>query len=134
MMDGTPDCTPDTLKPDIRQAMMWLRDSWNEVTPETIKNCWRHVVILSTGTAVPVTVTDTVLDELKALLLEFGAVTGDVCTAEELIDIPAERWTEAPDSDDDECELTMALADCAEPNESEVTGRTTIVQSLQQCP
>ena len=51
-----------------------------------------------------------------------------------LIDIPAERWTEAPDSDDDDCELTMALADCAEPNESEVTGRTTIVQSLQQCP
>jgi hypothetical protein len=120
MMDGTPDCTPDKLKPDIRQAMMWMRDSWNEVTPETIKNCWRHVGILSTGTEVSVKVTDTVLDELRALLLEFGAAAnGDVCTAEELIDIPAELWTEAPDSDDDECELIMALAECAEPNESE---------------
>lgn len=59
------------------------------------------------------------LDELKALLLEFGEAIGDSCTAEELIDIPAERWTESPDSDDDECELTMAMADCAEPNESE---------------
>ncbi len=59
------------------------------------------------------------LDELKALLLEFGEAIRDSCTAEELIDIPAERWTESPDSDDDECELTMAMADCAEPNESE---------------
>ena len=64
-------------------------------------------------------VTDTVVDELKALLLEFGEASGDSRTAEELIDIPAELWTEAPDSDDDECELTMALADCAEPNELE---------------
>ena len=36
-----------------------------------------------------------------------------------MINIPAERWTEAPDLDDDECELTLALADCAEPTETE---------------
>jgi hypothetical protein len=125
MMDGCPDSTPDKFKPDIRQAMMWMRDSWREVTPETIKNCWLHVGILQTAAAtaaaasVLVPIADTVLDELKALLLEFGAVSGDGCTAEELINIPAERWTEAPDSSDDECELTLAMAECAELTDAE---------------
>ena len=67
----------------------------------------------------PAPVADSVLDELKSLLLEFGVASGDGCTAEELIDIPAERWTEAPDSDDDECELTQALAESMEPTDTD---------------
>ena len=60
------------------------------------------------------------LDELKQLLLDFSTFSGaDVCTAEELISIEAERWTEAPDSDDDESPISVALAECAEPSEQD---------------
>ena len=33
-------------KVDILQAMLWCRDSWNMVTPESIKNCWSHTGLL----------------------------------------------------------------------------------------
>jgi hypothetical protein len=63
-----------------------------------------HVGIVQAGeVTVPRPVADTVLDVLKALPLELGTASGDCCTAEEMINIPAELWTEAPDSDDDEC-------------------------------
>ncbi len=57
------------LKPDVIQVMMWMRDAWNDVTIETIKprNCWRHVVMLPAAKDPVLPVTDTVLDELKAL-------------------------------------------------------------------
>ncbi len=59
------------------------------------------------------------LDELRKLLLEFGASCSDICRAEEFIDIPAERWTESPwpESDDDESELAavLRLHECEDP-------------------
>ena len=55
------------------------------------------------------------LDELRKLLLEFGASGSDICSAEEFIDIPAERWTESPESDDDESELAAVLHECEDP-------------------
>ena len=58
---------------------------------------------------------ETVLDELRKLLLEFGASGSDICSAEEFIDIPAERWTESPESDDDESELAAVLHECEDP-------------------
>mmetsp|Transcript_41951 Transcript_41951/g.87685 ORF Transcript_41951/g.87685 Transcript_41951/m.87685 type:complete len:127 (+) Transcript_41951:474-854(+) len=39
----------------------------------------------------------------------------ETCTAEELVNIPAERWTEDPDSDDDESDLAQAMAECPDP-------------------
>jgi hypothetical protein len=39
MMDSDEQVTADKLKPDIRQAMMWMRDAWTEVKKETIVNC-----------------------------------------------------------------------------------------------
>ena len=32
-----------------------------------------------------------------------------------LIDIPAEKWTESPESDDDESELAAVLCECNNP-------------------
>ena len=58
---------------------------------------------------------ETVLDELRKLLLEFGANGSDTCSAEEFIDIPAEKWTEFPESDDDKCELAAVLLECEDP-------------------
>ena len=35
--------------------------------------------------------------------------------AEEFIDIPAEKWTKSPESDDDESELAAVLRECDDP-------------------
>ncbi|KAH9106202.1 hypothetical protein AeMF1_018118 [Aphanomyces euteiches] len=31
---------------DLVEAMRWAQTAWNEVTPSTIANCWRHTAIL----------------------------------------------------------------------------------------
>jgi hypothetical protein len=58
-----------------------------------------------------------VLYELLKLLLEFGASGADICSAEEFIDMPAEKWTESPESesDDDESEIAAVLRECGDP-------------------
>ncbi len=43
----------------------------------------------------------------------------ETCTAEELVNIPAERWTEDLDSDDDESDLAQAMAECPDPQGSD---------------
>ena len=62
-----------------------------------MKNCWDHAKILPR----PVTVTsgpsDAVIDELKALLVEFSDSSLDV---ENVVDHATEQWTAAPQSDD----------------------------------
>ncbi len=79
-------------------------------------NCWNHTWILPAAISAPPAVieeNETVpLDELRKLLLEFGASGSDICSAEEFIDIPAERWTESPESDDNESELAAVLPGC----------------------
>lgn len=35
----------DIFKINLLSAMKLLRESWDEVTPETIRNCWKHVGI-----------------------------------------------------------------------------------------
>lgn len=35
----------DIFKIDLLSTMKLLRESWDEVTPETIQNCWKHVGI-----------------------------------------------------------------------------------------
>ena len=65
----------------------------------TAKNCWNHAKILP----LPVTVTsgpsDAVIDELKALLVEFSDSSLDV---ENVVDHATEQWTAAPQSDDED--------------------------------
>ncbi len=94
---------------------MWMRDAWMDVKKETKVNCWNHTRILPAAIPAPLAVkedNETVLDELRKLLLEFGASGSDICSAEEFIDIPAERWTESSKSDDDESELAAVLHEC----------------------
>ena len=82
-------------------------------------NCWNHTKTLPCASAEePVIMHDTVLDELKQLLLDFGAAShGEVCTAEEYISIEAEQWIEAPDSDDDEAHLQLCLQNVMSPQD-----------------
>ena len=50
------------------------------------------------------------------LSLVQAALTFQVqCSAKEFIDIPAEKWTESPEYDDDESELAAVLLECEDP-------------------
>ena len=53
MMEGDEQVTADKLKPDILQAMMWMRDAWREVKTETMVNCWNHTRILPADISAP---------------------------------------------------------------------------------
>ena len=55
-------------------------------------NFWNHTHILPADVSAPparIEEIEIVLDELRKLLLEFGASGADICSAEEFIDIPA---------------------------------------------
>jgi hypothetical protein len=89
------------------QVIQWARTAWDEVTADTIKNCWNKVKILP----IPVVVAgggtrDAVFDELRNLLVSMG----EDCDVMAFVDQPDERWTEAPiESDEEDAELVSAL-------------------------
>ncbi len=65
---------------------------------------------------------ENVMSELSSLLLPFAASTEiESCTAEEFVNIPAERWTEDLDtgSDEDGSDLAKAMAECPDPQGSD---------------
>ncbi|KAF0683776.1 Aste57867_24160 [Aphanomyces stellatus] len=35
---------------DVLTAMRWLTEAWDDVAPDTIRNCWRHTGILPDAT------------------------------------------------------------------------------------
>ena len=39
----------EDLKMNILQAIRFIIKSWEEITPETLRNCWRHTNILPAG-------------------------------------------------------------------------------------
>ena len=38
------------MKPDMQQVVLWVEEAWDEVSPVTIQNCWRHANILPAAT------------------------------------------------------------------------------------
>ncbi len=100
----------------ICQKMLSKNMYGMQMKPDISKTYVSCAVKTLTCAEEPVVVHDRVMDELKQLLLDFGAATdGDVCTAEEYNNIEAERWTEAPESDDNENPLAAMLEECEEP-------------------
>ncbi len=90
-------------RPTMRSAIEWCHTAWEELSANTVKNCWNHANILPR--VLPSGPADTVVEELKALLLEMSNA-GEV---EHLLSCPSERWTAAPvESDDEDSELTAA--------------------------
>jgi hypothetical protein len=87
----------------VRSAIEWCHTAWEELSANTVKNCWNHANILPR--LLPSGPADTVAEELKALLLEMSN-SGEV---EHLLSCPSERWTAAlVESDDEDSELTAA--------------------------
>ena len=88
----------DDIKISVLDAMQWLQYAWNEVTPRTIQNCFRHVGFLADSCA-PVEGDESepgisgVLDELRGNGMtidcecnEFATVDNGVITSGELSD------------------------------------------------
>ena len=107
MLDSSVARDSEKCRPNMYQAIQWARTAWDEVTADTIKNCWNKVKIMP----VPVVVAgggtkDDVLDELRALLVSMG----EECDVLTFVDQPDERWTEAPiKSDEEDAELVSVL-------------------------
>lgn len=88
---------------DQLEAMRMIHEAWNEVSQDTIKNCWQHAQILPGSTPDDMVAddngTDKTVDELQVALEELslsGAVRRkNLLTVDELLHVPGENITEA---------------------------------------
>ena len=92
------------------QAIQWARTAWDEVTPETMKNCWNKVKILPAPLVVAGGgATSDFWDKLRALLVSMS----DECDVLTFVDQPNESWTEAPvNSDEEDAEVVVVIRAC----------------------
>jgi hypothetical protein len=72
MLDGGHARDSEAARPNMRQAIEWSRSAWDQVTPETIKNCWNKVKILPTQVLVTGRVDNSDLNEIAAILASLG--------------------------------------------------------------
>jgi hypothetical protein len=80
----------EKCRPDMYQAIQWERTAWDEVTADTIKNCWNKVKIMPISVVVAGGGTrDAVFDELHDLLVSMGKE----CDVMAFVVQPDERWT-----------------------------------------
>ena len=125
MLDSGIALDSEQARPNMYQAIQWARTAWDEVIPDTIKNCWNKVKILPT----PVVVAggealDNVLAELRAMLVSMG----DECDALTFVDQPDEVWTEAPiESDEDDVEVVAEIRACMQQDVEEANDSTAVV-------
>ncbi len=87
-------CLPLTIT--VRQALLFIREAWDEVLQSTIANCWRHVDILPRSTspqpATPAPQAE--VQELTTLISNLpGSMDADM-SAEEFINMDASLDTE----------------------------------------
>ena len=73
----------------------------------TIQNCWNSAKILPCTAVVARGPARDVIAELQELLTQFSA--SGFASAEEMCDMPDERWTTAPVDSDDDVELIEAV-------------------------
>jgi transposase len=88
------------LKMDVLQAIQFIIKSWEEVSPQTIHNCWRHTNILSDRMNVDLTnpSDDPTVIELSQAITALNL--SDAMPIGEYLDNPEERTVyEVPDDD-----------------------------------
>ncbi len=83
----------------VRQALLFIREAWDEVLQSTIANCWRHVDILPRSTspqpATPVTpAPQAEVQELTTLISNLPDSMNADMSAEQFIDMDATLGTE----------------------------------------
>lgn len=96
----------EDLKMNILQAIRFIIKSWEEITPETIRNCWRHTKILPASINAELsnmsdnigTTNDSILNDLSEALTALNL--SDKMQLEEFLNIPEENIVyEVPQDD-----------------------------------
>jgi hypothetical protein len=125
MLDSGVARDSEKCRPNMYQAIQWARTAWDEVTADTIKNCWNKVKIMSVPASSCCVGPDDVFDELRALLVSMG----EECDVLTFVDQTDERWTEAPiESDEEDSELVSALKARSEQDVEEVGDSPVVIQ------
>ncbi|KAL3679256.1 hypothetical protein R1sor_022212 [Riccia sorocarpa] len=89
-------------------AMLWACQTWRDLSPDTIKNCWRKVNILPVSWNADIRAADqrqhcqekVEAEELISLISALNLGT-DAMSSEEYIDLPEERITEIEYTDEE---------------------------------
>ncbi len=112
----------EALTITVRQALLFIREAWDEVLQSTITNCWRHVDILPRSTssqpATPATPAQAAtpapqaeVQELTTLISNLpGSMNADM-SAEEFIEMDATLDTEQLLSDSEILDLVTDSCD-----------------------
>jgi hypothetical protein len=84
----------------------------------TVRNCWNHAKTLARPlTSGPV---DSVIDELKDLLLQLAESGSEALDVEDILSRPSERWTaNSVETDDEDAEFLAAYRARDESDEEE---------------
>ena len=77
------------LKMNVLQAIQFIIRSWDEITPETIRNCWNHTKILPTITTGSYKTDTPTLEELSEILTSLDLP--DAMSIEEFLNNPEEQ-------------------------------------------
>jgi hypothetical protein len=96
----------EDLKMNVLQAIRFIIKSWEEITPETLHNCWRHTNILPASINAELsnmsdnirTANDSTLNDLSEALTTLNL--SDKMQVEEFLNIPEENIVyEVPEDD-----------------------------------
>ena len=82
----------EEARPNMQQALGWSKTAWDEVSSETIKNCWNKVGILP----VPVEVRSGAEYPVWNEIADFLASLGDGYDTKTFDEQPDETLTKAP--------------------------------------
>ncbi|XP_046551951.1 CENP-B homolog protein 1-like [Haliotis rubra] len=100
----------------VRQALLFVKTSWDEVSAQTISNCYRHVDIIShEGDSDSVDEDGIALSELRLLLNEYPS--SDVVSAEEYVAEEDSESTCEPLTDSAIIDIVQPTDDCEEEEE-----------------
>lgn len=91
------------LKMDVLQAIQYIIKSWEEITPETIRNCWQHTKILPPTVNSAYNVRETNIPTLEELSDSIEALKlSNAMSADEILNNSEEEVVyEVPDDDNE---------------------------------
>lgn len=97
------------LKMDVLQAIQFIIRSWDELTPETIRNCWNHTKILPIITTDSDATNTPTLGELSQMLTSLNLP--DTMSIEEFLSNPEEEEVYVVPDDEELVELYRRQSD-----------------------